>query len=212
MKVSAVIPAYNEEKTVANVINTLKQVPLINEIIVVNDGSYDQTSRAAESCGVRVINLSQNKGKGAAVKAGVDHCSGAVILLLDADLIGLSPAHVIRLLTPVIRDERDTTIGVFCNGRIRTDLAHKISPYLSGQRALKRTILDQISHLEASGYGIEMALTRYVEKNRIRTGIVQLEDMTHIMKEEKYGLIRGLGERMKMYWHILKGLKPARQR
>lgn len=212
MKVSAVIPAYNEEKTIADVISALKKVHLINEIIAVNDGSIDQTEKTAENSGARVITLPKNTGKGAAVKAGVGQCSGEIILLLDADLIGLSPAHVIRLLTPVIRDELDMTIGVFCSGRLRTDLAHRISPYLSGQRAIKRTILDNISHLEASGYGIEIALTRYAEKNSIRTGIVKLEDMTHVMKEEKLGLVRGIGERMKMYWHILKGLKPARQR
>lgn len=207
MKISAVIPAYNEEKTIGSVLKTLKQVRLVDEILVVNDGSRDNTSQVAQGCGVKVLNLPQNQGKGAAVKAGVDNCKGDIVLLLDADLIGLETYHVNDLIEPVLKGYADMTIGVFRSGRLRTDLAHRISPYLSGQRAVRRSILDSISHLDAAGYGIEIALTRCIERHNIRTQEVVLEDMTHVMKEEKLGFLRGFCERLKMYWHIFKGLK-----
>jgi len=211
MAVSVVIPALNEEHTIAEIVRTAKTVELVDEIIVVSDGSIDNTPSIAVSCGAKVIVFPENRGKGAAIKAGVENCSGDIILLMDADLIGIKPHHIKNLLMPVIKNDADMTIGVFRHGRLATDLAHRISPYLSGQRALKREILNEINSIAAAGYGIEIALTRYVEKNNIRVSKVELEELTHMTKEQKYGLVRGFGKRMKMYWQIYKGAKLAKQ-
>lgn len=209
MTVSAIIPAFNEENTIARVIYTLKKVQRVDEIIVVSDGSVDGTASVARSCGVDVIELPQNRGKGAAVKRGLDKCKGDIALLVDADLIGLKEKHIEDLLEPVINGSADMSVGVFSNGRVSTDLAQKISPYLSGQRAVKKSILDRIGNIECTGYGIEIALTKFAEKEKINIHEVELNDLTHVMKEEKLGFVRGFIERMKMYWQILKGLKAA---
>lgn len=211
MAISAIIPAYNEESTIASVINTVKKVDYIDEIIVVSDGSKDKTACISERCGARVIELPENRGKGAAVKAGLEICKGDVILLLDADLVGLSIKHIKNLLEPVLKDDADMAIGLFTSGRFSTDLAQKIAPHLSGQRALKKSVLNGLSNMEITGYGIEVALTRYAEKERIRTQEVELEDLTHVTKEEKLGFVKGFAQRMKMYWQIYRGFILARR-
>ncbi len=211
MSISAVIPAYNEEKTITDVVNALKKAENIDEIIVVSDGSQDGTAVKAQLCGVKVIRLPENMGKGSAMKAGLEHSEGDIILFLDADLIGLTTEHINKLIEPVMNNRAAMAVGIFNNGRFSTDLHHKISPFLSGQRVVKRSILDAISDLEITGYGIEMALTKYVEKENIIVKEVILEDLTHVMKEEKFGLVRGFFERLKMYWEVYKGARLVRR-
>lgn len=204
MTVAAIIPAYNEEKTIGEVIQTLKNVKEINRIIVVSDASTDNTAGIARNYGVDVVELDHNHGKGGALKAGFDRTWEDILLFIDADLIGLKPQHVIDLLQPVINGEVDMTIGVFEKGRFATDLAQKLAPFLSGQRAVSRKVFKEISNLEFTRYGVEIALTKYVEEANLKTKKVTLKDVTHIMKEEKLGLIKGFTARMKMYLDILK--------
>jgi len=93
-------------------------------------------------------------------------------------------------------------IGVFDGGRPATDLAQLIAPYLSGQRALRRDLLEGIEDLDETGFGVELALTQYVRRQKYRVKAVSLRDMTHQMKEEKLGLVQGFAARLKMYWEI----------
>ncbi len=204
MESIAIIPAYNEEKTIGHVLAVLKNTPLINKIIVVSDGSTDNTVQVAKSYEVEVIELTENRGKGGALKAGLDNNKADVVLFLDADLIGLTPKHVHSLLEPVINDQADMTIGIFDKGRIATDLAQKMAPYLSGQRALKFPLLEQISDLDVARFGVELALNRFMESSGVRVQEVLLHDMSHVMKEEKFGVWKGMAARMKMYWEIIK--------
>lgn len=206
MSVVAIIPAYNEEKTIGGVLETLKKVDLINNIIVVSDGSTDKTVEVAKKFGVDVLELKENLGKGEALKAGIEKAKGKVVLFLDADLIGLKENHVRDLILPVLDDEADMTIGIFDRGRVATDLAQKIAPFLSGQRAVNRKVLNDISNLEITRYGVEIALTKYVESSNLRVRKVFLKDLTHIMKEEKMGLLKGFTERMRMYMDIIRCL------
>ena len=206
MNVTAIIPAYNEELTIANVVNCLRNVDKIQKIIVVSDGSTDNTAEIARECGADVIELEENVGKGGAIKVGVNECGTEIILFLDADLIGLTEKHVLDLIEPVLNNSADMTIGIFRNGRMVTDLAQKVTPYLSGQRAIRKSIIDKMPNIDITRYGVEVALTKYVEKFSIRVQEVDLPDMTHVTKEEKLGLLRGVQARLKMYWDIVKVL------
>lgn len=202
--ITAIIPAYNEEQTIGSVLDIVTKVKEITQIIVVSDGSTDKTAEIAAAYPIEVIDLAENVGKGGAMMAGVESCSNENVVFLDADLIGLTEKHVKDLIMPVINNETDMTIGIFKNGRIVTDLAQKVTPYLSGQRAVKRTLLDRIPNMDITRYGVEVALTKYAEKNAISSKEVYLEDMTHVTKEEKLGLIKGVQARLKMYWDIVK--------
>lgn len=205
MKVAAIIPAYNEENTIGAVLEALIDSSLVDEIIVVSDGSEDGTVQAAAAFEqVMVIDLMENRGKGGAVKAGLDRCEAGILLILDADLIGLTKAHIESLLNPVLSGEALMSVGIFEKGRVVTDFAQKMAPFLSGQRALKRDLLENISNLDLSRFGIEVALHSYVEDNELTTEIVQLPDLSHVMKEEKLGLLKGISARAKMYWEIVR--------
>ncbi|HYG60103.1 MAG TPA: glycosyltransferase family 2 protein [Symbiobacteriaceae bacterium] len=208
MKVAAVIPALNEEATIGDVISTLRHVELIQEIIVVSDGSQDRTAEVARAAGARVLEHEVNQGKAGAMKTGFEATTAPVVLFLDADLIGLTPHHVYSLLVPVLDDEADMSIGIFDDGRAMTDLAQLVAPYLSGQRAVKRTVVEEMFQSEPDAdlcrFGIEVALTRHVNNRGFRTRNVSLGEMSHRMKEEKLGLVKGVAARLKMYYEILK--------
>ncbi len=75
--------------------------------------------------------------------------------MLDADLIGLKEVHIDNLLFPVFKNQADMTVGIFNKGRGLTDLAQFISPYLSGQRAVKREIIKDMNNLKETGYELK---------------------------------------------------------
>ncbi len=205
VRIAAIIPAYNEEKTIGGVLSVLAKCKEIDEIIVVSDGSTDGTARVARKFkGVKVVELAENRGKGGAMRAGLEHTQAEIILFLDADLIGLREDHITTLLKPVVNEEAQMSLGVFKKGRVATDLALLMAPHLSGQRALRREILMRISDLDMARFGVEVALHRYVEENGIPVTIVPLTDLSHLMKEEKFGFWKGLAARGKMYWEIIK--------
>ncbi len=139
MQVSVVIPAFNEKKRIGDVLDPLTKSSLITEIIVVDDGSNDDTFKVVEKYkDIILIKLSHNRGKGQAIKEGLGYCRGEIILLIDADLIGLTTQHIEYMLEPLIYTDIEMTIGIFQSGRLVTDLAQRIAPYLSGQRAFKK--------------------------------------------------------------------------
>lgn len=204
MKVSAVIPAYNEEKTLSNVLDPLKKVKEIGEILVISDGSTDNTVDVSRNKGVKVIELTENIGKGGAMVIGVKNAKFPVVLFLDADLLGLTSEHVKNLIDPVLYENYSMSIGVFEKGRVTTDLAQYVAPFLSGQRAVKKELIDEVFDLGTSRFGVEVALTQYAKEKKLPVKEVHLYDMSHVMKEEKLGFKKGFMARMKMYWDIAK--------
>jgi len=118
MKISVIIPAYNEEGTIADVIKTVKKVPEINNIIVVSDGSTDNTVDIARRLGVEVYQLKENIGKGGAIKKGFEKTDSDILLFLDADLIGLTCEHIYTLINPLTEDKADMSLGIFTQGRL----------------------------------------------------------------------------------------------
>lgn len=205
MKTAAIIPAYNEEQRIRAVLETLSGQDLLHDIIVVNDGSTDQTREVASSIsGVRVVDVKRNAGKGAAIVRGCRETDADILLLLDADLLGIESRHISELLEPLLHDpDVCMTVGRFVDGRRSTNLAQKVAPTLSGQRALKRDIIDEIPDLENTGYAFEAVLTDHVKKAGMVIKEVQLKNVSQVMKEEKSGLLIGFNQRLRMYCQIL---------
>lgn len=205
MQVSVVIPAFNEKKRIGDVLDPLTKSSLITEIIVVDDGSNDDTFKVVEKYkDIILIKLSHNRGKGQAIKEGLGYCRGEIILLIDADLIGLTTQHIEYMLEPLIYTDIEMTIGIFQSGRLVTDLAQRIAPYLSGQRAFKKNLLNDIMQLNMKGYNVEIALSRYIKNKNINTKFVFLKNISHVMKEEKLGFGKGLMYRVGMYIDIVR--------
>ncbi len=213
--VTAIVPAYNEAGRIGRVLEVLRQVDILEEIIVVDDGSTDATpaevtQSALADPRVRLLRHPSNCGKGEAVKTGWNAAKSTFVLLLDADLIGLTPRHLDNLMQPVVDGVLDMTVGVFQGGHFNTDLAHRLTPWLSGQRCVRRELLNQISWKAASGYGIETALTVAAHQNDWRTGRVILHGVWHPDGEHHRGLWGGLRNRLRMYVHIVRAWRMAR--
>lgn len=206
MRTIAIIPAYNEEKTVGTSVAAAKGSAYVDAVYVVDDGSCDNTGLVARQAGAEVIKLDDNRGKGAALEIGLKSTSSDIIVFLDADLIGIKAEHVDALVVPVIEEGVDMTLGVFANGRRSTDLAQKLTPFLTGQRAIKRYVLQGLPNIEELGFGVEVALTRFVKTHGIPYREVVLLQVSQVMKEEKFGLVDGIARRLRMYWEIMRTL------
>lgn len=204
LTVAAIVPAFNEELTIRRTIHVLQHVDLLDEIIVVNDASSDRTAEiAAEELGITLVNLTENRGKGGAIRAGLDRTQADIIMLLDADLVGLRKQHIVDLVNPVLQGRAKATMGVFTEGRTMTDLAQLVAPQLSGQRAILRELLAG-ADIENTRYGVEVAINRHLEDNNVKIYEVELENLSQVTKEEKMGLLKGLTSRAKMYYDVLK--------
>jgi len=204
-KIAVIVPAYNEEGQIGAVLNVLKKVNLIEEIIVVNDGSSDKTSAVAKSYNVRVVDKEINEGKGAAMQAGIESTDADIIGFIDADLTGIMPGHIENLIKPILDDpELMMTVGIFTGGRLRTDLAQTIVPFISGQRVVRKEFLAGLPDLSKTGFGVEVVITKHAKQNKFKIKEVPLPNASQVMKEEKFGVLDGFKARMKMYGDIAK--------
>ena len=113
MKLSVVIPVYNEAGTIREIIQRVLAAPSEKEVIVVDDGSTDGTReilRREAPNGVVVLFQDSNRGKGAALRAGVQKVTGDIVLVQDADL-EYDPAEYPRLLKPIVDGRADVVYG-----------------------------------------------------------------------------------------------------
>lgn len=196
------IPAFDESATIGQVVDVARRAGL-GEVLVVDDGSRDTTAEVARRAGAQVLELGRNRGKGGAVAAGLAQLSSDVVVLLDADLVGLTPKHLRLLALPVLTGEADMTRGVFSGGRWRTTAAQKITPQLNGQRAVRLEMLLAVPKLDRTRYGLEVAITEAARRQGWRCADVPLTGVSQVMKEEKRGLVPGLFTRLRMYLDIL---------
>ena len=181
MKVSAIIPAYNEAERLGATLMALQSLEQVDEYIVVDDGSVDGTGYIAFEHGARVIRLNHRHGKGYALRAGASVASGDVLLLLDADL-GHSAMYAEALLAPILDNRSDLSIAVLpqvqhkggfgivkytARAGIRALTGREVQEPLSGQRALKKELWQLLSK-DPSAWGQEVYLTIEALKRGLR--------------------------------------------
>ncbi|SRR5581483_363555 len=117
-KVSILVPAYNEEATLAAVLDRLIALPLNSEIIVVDDCSKDRTGEIARSYGERIVYVrhEKNMGKGAAIRTGLQHATGAITIVQDADL-EYRPEEIASVIQPIVEGKTGVSYGTrFAHG------------------------------------------------------------------------------------------------
>lgn len=191
-QVICIIPARNEACRVENVVRVAVASPLITGgVWVVDNGSTDQTAEAARSAGANVLSCVA-LGKGNAVGYAVNHLCGPddVVLLLDADLRGLSVEHIEQLVLPVTSRRYVQSVGVRDGGSMWRKFYWRFHVGLSGQRAFRASLLWEIYELDYQGWALEVALNsicRWSPKRRKRQIAKSfLKDLDEYSKAEKY--------------------------
>jgi polyisoprenyl-phosphate glycosyltransferase len=198
-RIAAIVPVYNEHRTLAEVVELLQQSSLVDEILVVSDGSTDRTVEVARALGVRAIHLKQNQGKGTALALGVAHTTAPILLFVDGDILNLPPDFVDRLVQPVLRGTVEMNVALRSLGRLISYLHGRFGPLLSGIRCLRREIFEAVPDEHLRGYRVETALNWYCHQLGCRYGTIVLHGTRHIRKEAKRGFWRGARARWAMY-------------
>lgn len=190
MKTTFLIPAYNEARTVADVLDRIAALDLDYETIVVDDGSTDRTAdivkaRVDSSQRIRLLQK-PNGGKGSALRYGIPHCTGDIVVIQDADM-EYDPADVPALIDPILRDTADVVYGSRLSGgqpqraylfwhlvgnRFLSLLTGALfnttlTDMETGYKAFRRDVLRQL-HLTEDHFGIEPEITGEVCRRGLR--------------------------------------------
>ena len=207
------IPAFNEEKLIGETVRSALEMPGISEVVVIDDGSEDETAFIAYEAGARVIQMDKNSGKGAAMNRGVEESSADIYLIIDGDL-GKSANEAYPLLEPVLSGHADMSIAIMktpANSKGGFGCVLKLAKWaiqkyggaevtapISGQRAIKKEVIESIGGF-AKGFGVETALT--IDALRKGYKIVEVPlPLTHRVTGRS---LSGFAHRMLQFWDIM---------
>ncbi len=226
--VTVLIPAYNEESGISEVVDSMKALGEGHEILVVDDGSTDSTADVVEKLGVKLIRHSSNRGYGAALKTGIQHAQHDIVVIADAD--GTYPADAIPALVERM-DRYDMVVGARTGENVRIPLMRqpakwalrKIANYLtgtkipdlnSGLRVFKRSVVLRFFNILPSGFSFTTTITLAMLTNHYLVDYVPIDYNKRVGKS-KIKPIRDTGRflslifRTVMYFNPLKVFLPA---
>jgi glycosyltransferase involved in cell wall biosynthesis len=198
-RVAAIVPAFNEQASLAEVVSALKATPQVDEIIVVSDGSTDETAAIGRALGVRTIHHKRNSGKAVAMATGVAHTEAPLLVFVDGDILNLSSYLVELLISPVASGQAAMNIGVRHRGWLVNAIHRRTGPLLSGIRCLRREIFEAVPEEYLAGYRIETALNWACRRLGLRRQTTVLYSLKHLVKEKKHGLLAGVRARLDMF-------------
>ena len=205
--VSAIVPAYNEGPRLAGVLTLLCAYPGFTEVIVVDDGSTDDTSRVVSHFPVRYLRHTPNHGKGYTMDRGVTAARGEIIFFCDADIRGLTPANITAILQPVLTGTAAMSIAV--RGRnipwITAFLARffPITTLIGGERALMKSLWQALPVYYKEGFRVEAGLNYLAAYQSPGITYHVFPGLTHVPKEMKYGFGVGLWGRIRMIFQVM---------
>jgi len=185
VRVCFLVPAYNEAATIGEVLERVARLDLEPQVIVVDDGSTDETAAIAERAGVLVIRQA-NRGKGAAIRVAIPHIESEIVVIQDADM-EYDPTEVPSLIDPIVRGAADVVFGSRLSGG-RPQRAYlfwhmignrflslltgvlfntTLSDMETGYKAFRADVLRSLD-LRQDGFGIEPEITAEVCKRHLR--------------------------------------------
>lgn len=223
--ISIIMPAYNEASKIKNTLENIYNIEEIDEIIVIDDGSSDNTSEIVstiESKKIKLFKLEQNKGKGYALNYGLNIAmeNADIIGFLDADL-GSSSKEVKKLIDSILNNEADVIIAKFPPAKKKGGLGFvkglakksvlemtgkELDATLSGQRLFKKEVLNKFDKIPF-GYGVEVGMTIDI----LKYGYTIKEVLVNMTHSETGRDLKGFIHRGKQYYHIKKVLRQKRK-
>lgn len=186
--VLAVIPVYNEEESIGETIESLRHIPIIDSIVIVNDGSTDNTEKIIMEHNVEYISFKKNRGKGYAIKKAIEEYDFNYLVLVDGDL-GKTSGEIEKLVYPVKNGEVDVTIAKFpkplkkggfgfvkrlAKYGVQMHTGVKLDTSLSGQRVYKKEVVEKIRYIP-NRFGVEVAMTVGTLRNGFTVREVEVE-------------------------------------
>jgi glycosyltransferase involved in cell wall biosynthesis len=198
--VSCLIPAYNEERYLAEVLKVSSTYPGFDQVIVIDDGSTDKTSEIIAEFPVTHLKNSKNQGKTAAILTGLDKATGDIICLLDADLSGLSDENLDQLLQP---HYKQTCLTMSLRGNAWTFTAATGIDPLSGERAAPKEIFTKYlsQHLDA-GYALELLINQAAIEEKLPIYSVNWKNVKYYPKIAKQNPLNGIKGEFEMFYSI----------
>ncbi|QXM06080.1 glycosyltransferase family 2 protein [Crassaminicella indica] len=172
--ITVLVPAYNEGDRIKDTIDAIKASNYVDRIVIIDDGSKDNTYTIAKSTNVEVYRLEENHGKGFALNFGIEkvYKESSIIVFLDGDLKETA-SEVDKLVVPILEGQADVTIAKFPAAKkkggfglvknlarygVKFYTGHTIYTSLSGQRAFKTEVLRRFEKMPTD-YGVEVGMT-----------------------------------------------------
>jgi len=207
--IDVVMPARDEAPTVARNVAVALACAHVRDVIVVDDGSTDDTAALARAAGAEVLTLDGSTGsKAAAMATGVAASDADAILFVDADCTGLTAAHLDAIVAPYLRGDAVMSIGAFDYGWFWNPMVVRWPP-LSGERILPRWVFESIPASKLDGYTIEVRINEAVASRGLPTTVRTMRGVSHRTKRDKHGAVEGWRRTYWMYRELLRMLQPV---
>lgn len=207
IKISCIIPAFNEEKNIWNILKILKSFlwKEIFEIIVVNDHSSDNTSKVLKNFkNIKIIENTKNLWKSRSVAKAIEKTSWNFIFLLDADLKNLNKKNILDFIKPIFEKKAKITIAFLKNSWPL--FPFKKIDYCSWQRIIPKNILlkdlEKIKNLQ--GYGLEVFLNKIIIEKKIAIKVIKWENVENDFHHKKSSFLKWWEKNLKIWRNILK--------
>jgi glycosyltransferase involved in cell wall biosynthesis len=197
-------------------------------VIVVDDGSEDDTAERARAAGAKVLTRDASEGsKAHAMQLGVESSDADAILFVDADCTDLTGAHLDAICAPLIEGRAELSLGAFDYGWFWNPMVLRLPP-LTGERIIPRWVWDAIPPHKLDGYTIEVRINEVIAERRLRTVARTMKGVYHRTKRDKHGRWEGVRRtwemyrdlfsvtwpfgdiRLRTYWFYLRGLRVER--
>lgn len=184
--ISVIVPVYNEEKTVKQILEKIHSLDIDKEIIVVDDGSTDGTGKVLQELKLgelKIIHHVTNRGKGAAFRTGLGHAAGEIIIIQDADL-EYDPVDYKKLIEPIISNEADFVLGArffkgyhglffhrmgnrFLTMFLNFMFASHLNDYATCYKVARKDVFNNLN-LKSNGFDLEAEIICTVLKNKLK--------------------------------------------